>query len=257
MGQEQELSEERLPLLSRIVVADDDPVYRFALREILKLLSDLEMVGEAADGHEAIELCRRLQPDLVMMDLKMPGMSGIEATRKLKEHSPRTVVLVLTGLEDPDHLSEALKAGAAGYLLKGASASQVVEAIRKVLLGESSLNQEIATRLLMRLVEEQPKDAPPKEQMLPGALSAREGEVLRLMAGGETNQQIARELFISVSTVKKHVHSIISKLGVSDRTQAAVRASEAGLLGPKSRYAGQSLLLPEDTPAGISENNLK
>jgi DNA-binding NarL/FixJ family response regulator len=168
---------------SRIVVVDDDPVYRFALREILKQPSDLEVVGEAADGHEAIRLCRLLRPDLMIMDVKMPGMSGIEANRKIKEESPLIIVLMLTGSEDPDHLSGALKAGAAGYLLKGASAPEIVEATRKVLLGASPLNQEVAMRLLMCLMEEAPKDALPKEQMLPEILSPREGEVLRLMAG--------------------------------------------------------------------------
>ena len=235
MGHEQqEPSAGRPP--SRIVVVDDDPLYRFALSEILKQPRDLEVVGEAADGHQAIELCRRLGPDLVMMDVKMPGMSGIEATRKLKEHSPSTVVLVLTALEDPDHLSEALKAGAAGYLLKGASASQIVEATRKVLLGESPLNQEVATRLLMRLVEENAKGAPKKET-LPAALSPREVEVLRMMASARTNQQISRELFVSVSTVKKHVHSVLTKLGVSDRTQAVVKAVELGM-GPNKQRKG-------------------
>jgi NarL family two-component system response regulator LiaR len=227
MGEEQEPSAGRPP--SRIVVADDDPVYRFALSEILNPHPDLKVVGEAADSQQAIGLCCRVRPDLVMMDLKMPGMSGIEATRKVKEHSPRTVVLMLTGSEDPDHLSEALKAGAAGYLLKGASAPEIVEATRKVLSGESPLNQEVATRLLMRLVEEEaPKDALSEQRMLAEALSPREGEVLGLMARGKTNQQIARELFISVSTVKKHVHSIICELGVSDRTQAIVKAVELG-----------------------------
>ena len=158
----------------------------------------------------------------------MPGMSGIEATSKVKEESPFIIVLVLTGSEDPDHLSEALKAGAAGYLPKGASPSEVVEATRKVLCGESPLNQEVAARLLMRLVKEASKNAPPKEEVLPEVLSPREGEVLRLLAEGKTNQQIARELLVSVSTVKKHVHSIISKLEVSDRTQAIVKAVELG-----------------------------
>jgi DNA-binding NarL/FixJ family response regulator len=240
MGEEQEPSAGRPPP-SRIVVADDDPIYRFALREILKQHGDLEVVGEASDGHQAIGLCRRLRPDLVIMDLRMPGMSGIEATRKLKEHSPSTLVLVLSGLEDPDHLSEALKAGAAGYLLKGASASQIVEATRKVLLGESLLNQEVATRLLMRLVEEaRRKDAPPLEEMLPEVLSPREVEVLHLMAGGKTNHQIARELFVSVSTVKKHVHSVLTKLGASDRTQAIVKAVEPGWDPTDKSHNGKS-----------------
>jgi DNA-binding NarL/FixJ family response regulator len=222
--------------LSRIVVADDHPLFRSALRRVLGARSDLEVVGEASDGQEAVELCRRLRPELVLMDVWMPEMDGLEATRAIKGELPRTIVMMLTALEDPNHLSEALKAGAAGYVLKSAPITEIIDSVRKVLAGESPLNQEVATRLLMRLVEERSREEiVQEEESLPESLAPRETEVLRLTARGCTNQQIARNLLISVSTVKKHVHSVISKLGVSDRTQAAVRAVELGVLVERGR----------------------
>jgi NarL family two-component system response regulator LiaR len=225
---------------SRIVVADDHPLMREALTRTLDEQPDLEAIGEAADGPGAVKLCRRSQPELVLMDVMMPGMDGLEATRQIKEELPRTIVLVLTAIEDPILLSEALKAGAAGYVLKRATTTEILGAVRKVLDGESPLDQQIATRLLLQLMEEerQEQNGIPKIEARPGLLSPRETEVLRLVAGGYTNQQIARDLLISVSTVKKHVRNVISKLGASDRTQAAVRAIELGLLA--ERGEGQS-----------------
>ena len=226
---------------SRIVVVDDHPLFRSALGRMLDAHPDLEVVGEAADGQEAVELCHRLQPALVLMDVWMPTMDGLEATRAIKTELPRTIVLVLTAMEEPNYLSEALKAGAAGYVLKSAPVAEITAAVRKVLIGESPLDQEIATRLLMRLAREAPKEEDAQEEdaqeetSLPGSLSPRETEVLRLTAQGHTNQQIGGGLLISVSTVKKHVQSIISKLGVSDRTQAAVRAVELGVLAERGR----------------------
>lgn len=216
----------------RIVVADDHPLIREALTRTIDEQPDLEAVAEATDGFEALELCRRFQPELVLMDVLMPRMDGLEATRHIKREFPRTSVLVLTAIEDPIYLSEALKAGAAGYVQKGSTTQETIGAVRKVLEGESSLDQEVATQLLKRLVED-PKPQPngrPKGDLPPMLLSPREREVLGLVARGYTNQQIARKLLISVSTLKKHVRSVISRLGVSDRTQAAVRAFELGVL---------------------------
>ena len=217
---------------SRIVVVDDHPLLRFALRQMLGTQADLEVVGEAADGQQAVELCRCLYPDLVLMDVRMPKMDGLEATRKIKRELPRTIVLVLTASDYPHDLSEALKAGAAGYILKAAPTTQTLEAIRKVLAGESPFDQEVSTRLLMQLGKQAPrKERPQKEESLRGTLTPREIKVLTLIARGYTNQKIAHALGISASTVKKHLRGVISKLGVSDRTQAAVRAVELGVLG--------------------------
>ena len=220
----------------RIVLADDHPLLRDALRRTLDAQPDLEVVGEASDGQEVVKLCRRLRPDLVLMDVRMPRMDGLEATRVIKKDFPRTIVLVLTASNWPYDLSEALKAGAAGYVLKGAPIPEIIDAVHKVKVGEFPLNQEVATRLLMQLVEEVPKEERThKEESLPESLTPREADVLRLMARGRTNQQIAHDLLISVSTAKKHVRSVISTLGVSDRTQAAVRAVELGMLAERRR----------------------
>jgi DNA-binding NarL/FixJ family response regulator len=220
-----------LDTTSRIVVVDDHPLMRCALRLTLSTQADLEVVGEAADGQQAVELCRRLHPDLVLMDVRMPGMDGLEATRQIKRELRRTIVLVLTASDYPDDLSEALEAGAAGYILKTAPTTQTLDAIRKVLAGESPLDQDVSTRLLMHLMEEAPKEERlQQEESLRGMLTPRETEVLTLTARGYTNLQMAHALRLSVSTVKKHLRGVISKLGVSDRTQAAVRAVELGVL---------------------------
>jgi DNA-binding NarL/FixJ family response regulator len=229
---------------ARVIIAVDHPLFREALRRLLSGRRGLELVGEAPDGADALELCRRLRPDLVLMDVRMPRMDGLTATRAIKREFPRTIVLVLTALEDSEHLLEALRAGASGYIVKDAAPKQIAESIRRVLIGESPLNQEVGRRLLMRLIEEAPKEETPEEgcasssrrRLEEGAgpsalesLTPREFEVLRLMARGKTNQEISKELFVSVSTVKKHVRHVVSKLGVSDRVQAAVRAIELGL----------------------------
>ena len=206
---------------------------------------DFEVVAEAADGWEALELCRRLKPDLVLMDVRMPTLDGIEATRAIKAELAHTSVLMLTSHENHNYLLEALKAGAAGYVLKDVGGKQLCEAIRATLSGESPLDEELAKQLLMRLVEQTKdprlKEDPsspsrsPQQQPSPSpppifeVLTPREGDVLRLLVKGEINQEIAGNLLISVSAVKKHVRQIIRKLGVSDRTQAVVKAIEMGL----------------------------
>jgi DNA-binding NarL/FixJ family response regulator len=237
---------------SRIVIADDHPLVREALKGVIHMYSELELVGEATDGEEAIELCRRLEPDLVLMDLRMPRMDGIEATRAIKTEFPLIVVLMLTAVEEPNSLLDALRVGAAGYILKGSAPSQIADSIRRAMAGESPLNEEIAMRLIMGMTGEEELTetiqggsndntdhivAPrPSENLsdsgssLLGTLTARELEVLRQITRGQTNQQIARSLLISVSTVKNHVRQIMSKLGVYDRTQAAVLAMREGLV---------------------------
>jgi DNA-binding NarL/FixJ family response regulator len=200
------------------------------MRAMLASEPDLEIVGEAEGGQEVLGLCRRLRPDLVLMDVRMPKMDGLEATREIKRELPRTIVLIVTSHENPDYLLEALKAGAGGYVLKEVSHRRMTEEIRRALASESPLNQALTKQLIMRLADEAQKEHPAdptsasmplqerQEPLLPEALTPREVEVLRLLARGQTNRQIAKNLLISVSTVKNHVRYIITKLGVSDRT---------------------------------------
>ena len=222
---------------ARLIIADDQAIIREGIQAMLESELDLEVVGEATNGREALELCRELCPDVVLMDVRMPVMDGLEATRMIKRECPETSVLMVTTYESSDYLFEAIKAGAAGYVLKNASKPQLSNAIRRTLEGESPLNQELAMEMLRRFaVEEESltkRPSKPEEPSGPGLdelLTDRELEVLPLLASGLTNQEIARRLTISPGTVKHHVRHIVSKLGVSDRTQAAVRAVELGLL---------------------------
>ena len=230
------VSRESVP--ARLLIVDDHALVREGIWSMLASAPDLEVIGEAANGREALDLCRSLSPDLLLMDVRMPKMDGLAATRMIKEECPATSILMLTTYENTDYLLEAIKAGAAGYVLKDATKQQLLGAARKVLSGESPLNPDLAMRLLRHLADETNQRAEPlpqltrerQEELVPEPLTARELEVLRLLALGETNQQIARELAIGRSTVKTHVEHIIGKLGVSDRTGAAVRAIELGLL---------------------------
>jgi two-component system, NarL family, response regulator LiaR len=226
---------------ARLLIADDHDLVREGLRAVLGGEEDLEVVGEARDGQEALQLCRSLEPDLVLMDVRMPKSDGLEATRAIKEEMPGVSVVMVTMHENPDYLLEAIRAGAAGYILKDAEGERLVGAVRRTLSGESPLAQELAMQLLSRMINETREDEPqfPKvdnrRASVPGGITTREIEVLRLLAQGRTNPEIAQELGISRGTVKIHVQHIIAKLGVSDRTQAAVRAIELGLLDPESR----------------------
>jgi two-component system, NarL family, response regulator LiaR len=273
-GAEEALGGETPPKVARLLIADDHALVREGLRTLLSGEDGIEVIAEANDGRQALDICRDLKPDLVLMDVRMPVMDGLEATKKIKQEMPQTSVLMVTMHENPDYLFEAVKTGAAGYVLKDASGERLLSAVRRTLEGESPLNQELAMRLLKRLAREsrgessseggsgitsrEPPEEAPQEADEPltthpvatrtgahqagsggsaqsrGAaqiesLTPREVEVLKLLSQGQTNPEIAQNLLFSVSTVKAQVRSILSKLGVSDRTQAAVRAIESRL----------------------------
>jgi DNA-binding NarL/FixJ family response regulator len=216
---------------ARLVIADDHELARAGLRTLLTGQRGLELVGEATNGREALALCRRLQPDLALIDVRMPESDGLATCRNIKQECPATSVILVTMHENPEYLLEALKAGAAGYVLKDITQRELITAVRRVLHGESILNREIVARALEHLTSETPR----QEELPAARLSPREREVLKLLAQGQTNREIARNLTVSVSTVKIHVEHILAKLGVSDRTQAAVRAIELGLLHTQSK----------------------
>lgn len=220
--------------LVRAVIVDDHSLYRAGLKYMLADESNIEVVGEAMGGQEALELCRCTQPNLVFMDLRMPRMDGITATRLIKREYPQTSVLVITMYENPNYLLEALQAGAAGYILKDADYEEVTDAIRQVISGNSPLAPELSAQLLRRLareVQELEKAANrPKHKKLLEPLTAREIEVLEQLIFGGTNRQLAQEFGLSMGTVKNHVEHIMRKLEVSDRTQAVVRALQLGII---------------------------
>jgi NarL family two-component system response regulator LiaR len=204
----------------RVLIADDHAVVRQGLRTFLDLQDDIEVVGEAADGEEALAAAERLAPDVVLVDLVMPKVDGIDVIRRLGDHAPGARAVVLTSFIDDDRLFPVLRAGAAGYLLKDVQPQELVEAIRTVHGGGALLHPKVAARLLSELATD--------------PLTPREREVLVLIGRGMANKVIARELSLSEKTVKAHVSSILAKLGVHDRTQAALYAVREGLLGPES-----------------------
>jgi DNA-binding NarL/FixJ family response regulator len=216
----------------RVLVADDQHMVRAGLSLILLPHADIDVVGEAADGDEAVELARRLRPDVVLMDVRMPRVDGIEATRRLlapgAHQYPR--VLVLTTFDVDEYVYQALRAGAAGFLLKDEPPDQLVAGIRTVAAGESLLAPSVTRRLIEEFVR-RPADASVDGTAL-GELTAREREVLELLAGGHSNHEIAAELVVSRATVKTHVASIFTKLDLRDRAQAVVFAYETGVVRP-------------------------
>ena len=221
---------------ARLVIADDHELARSGLRSMLAGEPDLEVVGEAATGREALAACSRLRPDLVLMDVRMPELDGLAATEAVKEACPGTSVVIVTLFEDPDYLLRAVRAGAAGYVLKDATRRELLAAVRRVLGGESILDPALAAQLLHRLAHEGRPERAVGGSVEP--LTGRELEVLRLLAQGLTNPEIGGRLGVSRGTVKVHVERIIAKLGASDRTQAAVRAAELGLLTGEDRKLG-------------------
>jgi DNA-binding NarL/FixJ family response regulator len=206
-----------------VLVVDDHAVVREGLRGFLDLQDGIEVVGEAADGDEALEQAVSLSPDVVLMDLVMPRLDGVAAMRRLRERLPRARVIVLTSFVDDDRLLPAVRAGAAGYLLKNAEPQELARAVRAAHAGEALLDPVVAARLVEALAEA--GEDGPLDRLTP-----REREVLQLIARGLPNKQIARELDLSERTVKTHVGHVLGKLGVADRTQAALVAVRAGLV---------------------------
>jgi DNA-binding NarL/FixJ family response regulator len=216
---------EREPI--RVLVVDDHEVVRGGLRAFLELQDGIEVAGEAADGEQAIEAVARIRPDVVLMDLVMPRTDGIEALRVLRERSPDTRVIVLTSFLDDDKLLPALRSGAAGYLLKNAQPNEIARAVRAAYAGEAVLDPVVAARLVEAL------EAGGADEPL-DRLTPREREVLVLIGRGFPNKRIAQELRVSEKTVKTHVGHVLGKLGVVDRTQAAILAVRAGLVDRKA-----------------------
>jgi DNA-binding NarL/FixJ family response regulator len=209
------------------MLVDDQVLFREALRTLLSLHADLAVVGEAGDGHEALRLAPLVRPDVALMDMKMPGMDGVAATRRLRVAMPPCQVVALTTFDDDEYVFEGLRAGAVGYLLKDAPSERLVEAIRTAARGESLLHPSVATKLVAEIAR-QARPASPSSSGT--TLSEREAEVLRLLARGASNKEIAAGLALAHGTVKNHVTSILTKLAVAGRTEAALRARELGIV---------------------------
>jgi len=210
----------------RILIVDDQALFREGLRTLLSVQPGLEISGEAANGEEALRQAAFLKPDVVLMDLQMPVMDGAAATRRLKAQQPDVQVIVLTTFDDEENVFEGLRAGAVGYLLKDTPSSRLVEAIRLAARGESFLEPSVAAKVVSEFARLAPRPA----ELLADPLSEREIEVLRLVADGASNREIAARLVIAEGTVKNHLTSILAKLEVSDRTEAAVKARERGVI---------------------------
>jgi DNA-binding NarL/FixJ family response regulator len=213
----------------RVLLVDDQALFREALGTLLDARPEVEVVGEAGDGHQALERAAALAPDVVLMDLHMPVLDGIAATRRLRVEQPGVRVLALTTFDDDEDVFAALRAGALGYLLKDVSADRLVEAVQAAARGESVLQPSVAAKVVARFA--QLDDAPrSRPQPLVVPLSDRELDVLRLLADGRSNREIAAALFLAEGTVKNHVTNVLGKLGARDRTQAALRARALDLL---------------------------
>jgi DNA-binding NarL/FixJ family response regulator len=214
----------------RVLLADDQALFREALATLLGVRTDVEVVGEAGNGAVALDLAAQLAPDVVLMDLHMPVLDGVAATRRLRVEHPAVQVLALTTFDDDQDVFAALRAGAVGYLLKDVPSERLVEGILAAARGESVLQPSVAAKVVAR-VARMPEDPPaPRPQPLVVPLSDRELEVLRLLAAGSSNREIAGELFLAEGTVKNHVTNVLAKLGARDRTQAALRGRALGLV---------------------------
>jgi DNA-binding NarL/FixJ family response regulator len=219
--------------VTRIVVVDDQEVVRTAFEVLLTTQPDFAVVGSAADGEQAVRLCRELRPDLVLMDIRMPGVDGIEATRRLLAEPQPPRVLILTTFDLDEHVYDALDAGASGFLLKDATAERLFDAVRVVAAGDALLAPAVTRRLVAEFARMRVRRRVPDPAIQ--TLTARETEVFRLIAEGLSNSEIAARLVVGEETVKSHVSRVLAKLGLRDRTQAVVVAYESGLVVPGDR----------------------
>jgi DNA-binding NarL/FixJ family response regulator len=218
----------------RVLIADDHTLFRDGLRALLASIQDIEVVGEAASGKDAVKLAAEQQPDVILMDIQMPDLNGIEATRQILRTSPHIGIIALTMFQDDDTVFAMMRVGARGYVLKGADQAVLLRAVHAVASGESLFSPEIAARLMQFFANLEPASRP---ELFP-ELTEREREILSFIADGQTNAEIAEKLVISPKTVRNHVSNIFSKLQVADRAQAALRAREAGLGGANSITSG-------------------
>lgn len=225
-----------------VFIADDQTLIRSGLRAIIESEPGMEVVGETGDGAGAVEAVRRLRPDVALMDIRMPRLDGVAATRALlRAATPvRTRILILTTFHLDEYVTEALRAGASGFLLKEATADQLVEAIRVVASGDAMLAPTVTRRLLERMTQDEPRAAD-EAQRIKELLSARELDVLSLVARGLSNAEVGEQLHLAETTVKTHVQNLLAKLGVRDRLQAAVAAYDAGLVKPGGRWRDTGL----------------
>ena len=214
----------------RVLLVDDQALFREALAVLLSVADGVEVVGEAANGAEALARSAELRPDVVLMDIRMPVLDGIAATRRLRVEQPDVQVLALTPFDDDAEVFAALRAGAVGYLLKDVSSARLVEAVHAAARGESVLQPSVAAKVVARIASLPDEPAAPAAQPLVTPLSERELAVVRLLAQGRSNREIAGELFLAEGTVKNHVTNVLTKLDARDRTQAALRARTLGLL---------------------------
>jgi DNA-binding NarL/FixJ family response regulator len=214
----------------RVLIVDDQPLARAGFRAVLEATAGIQVVAEAENGEQAVELARRYAPDVVLMDVRMPGMDGIEATRRMRGQK----VLILTTFGLDDYIIEALRAGASGFLLKDAPVDELVRAVRTVAAGDAQLSPAVTKRLLAQVARRLPAAVPHEDAAL-AELTEREREVLRLLAGGMSNAEIAAALVVSEPTVKTHVSNVLQKLGLRDRVQAVIYAYENGLVAPGER----------------------
>jgi DNA-binding NarL/FixJ family response regulator len=214
----------------RVLLVDDQALFLEGLETLLSVHEDIQVVGQANNGQEAVKVAARIQPDVVLMDVRMPILDGVRATRRLTKAMPQCKVIVLTTFDDDEYIFDSLRSGAVGYLLKDVASVQLVEAIRAAARGESILEPSVATKVIAEFTRVSSMVLSAQVEQLVEPLSERELEIMALIAAGSSNKEIADQLFIAEGTVKNHVTHILGKLGVRDRTQAALKARELGLL---------------------------